>query len=88
MFLIFRHISIQDISTSTRVRHNPTVAELTVSVQAHTDDMFQLGDDYQCDIQIIGRFILLFQGFKGIRQWPINLCTSPVIIHEINPSVD
>ena len=28
------------------------------------------------------------QGSKGIRQWPINLCTSPMMIQKINPSVD
>ena len=28
------------------------------------------------------------QGFKGIRQWLINLCTSPIIIHKITPSVN
>ena len=25
---------------------------------------------------------------KGIRQWPINLCTSPMIIHKITPFID
>ena len=25
---------------------------------------------------------------KGIIQWPINLCTSPMMIHKITPSVD
>ena len=29
-----------------------------------------------------------FQGSLGIRQWDINACTSPMIIHEITPSVD
>ena len=28
------------------------------------------------------------QGSKGIRQWPINGCTFPVMIHKITPSVD
>ena len=28
------------------------------------------------------------QGSKGIRQWPINLCKSPMIMHKITPSVD
>ena len=28
------------------------------------------------------------QGSKGIRQWPINLCTSPMMILKGNPSVD
>ena len=28
------------------------------------------------------------QGAKGIRQCLINLCTSPMIIHKITPSVD
>ena len=23
---------------------------------------------------------------KGIMQWPINLCTSPIMTHKINPS--
>ena len=27
-------------------------------------------------------------GSKGIRQWLINLCTSPMIIRKITPSVD
>ena len=30
----------------------------------------------------------VIQGFKGIRQWPINLCTSPMMLHKINPSID
>ena len=28
------------------------------------------------------------QGSKGIRQWPINWCTSPMIIHKITPSLE
>ena len=28
------------------------------------------------------------QGSKGIRQWPMNLCTSSIFIHKITPSVD
>ncbi len=28
------------------------------------------------------------QGSKGIRQWPIYLCTSPMMIHKITPSVN
>ena len=28
------------------------------------------------------------QGSKGIRQWPLNLCTSPMIMDKITPSVD
>ena len=28
------------------------------------------------------------QGSKGIRQRPINWCTSPMVIHKITPSVD
>ena len=28
------------------------------------------------------------QGSKGIRHWPINRCTSPMMIHKITPSVD
>ena len=28
------------------------------------------------------------QGSKGVRQWPINSYTSPMIIHKITPSVD
>ena len=28
------------------------------------------------------------QGSKGIRQWPMNWCTFPMMIHEITPSVD
>ena len=27
------------------------------------------------------------QGSKGISQWPINCCTSPIIIHKITPYV-
>ena len=30
----------------------------------------------------------LNQESKGIRQWPINLCTSPMMIHKITPSLD
>ena len=29
-----------------------------------------------------------YQGSKEITQWPINLCTSPIIMHKITPSVD
>ncbi len=32
--------------------------------------------------------VILDQGSKGIRQWPINWCTSPMIMHKIIPSVD
>ena len=32
-------------------------------------------------------FIFL-QGSKGIRQWPINWCTSPIMIQKIIPYVD
>ena len=28
------------------------------------------------------------QGSKGIRQWTINCCTSPMMTHKITPSVD
>ena len=28
------------------------------------------------------------QGSKGIRQRPINLCTSPMMIQKITPSID
>ena len=28
------------------------------------------------------------QGSKGIRQWPINCCTFPIMIHKITPSVE
>ena len=28
------------------------------------------------------------QGCKGIRQWPINWCTSPIIIHKTTSSTD
>ena len=28
------------------------------------------------------------QGSKGIRQWPVNCCTSPLIIHQITTSLD
>ena len=56
IYVFFRHIYIKDIATSTRVRQNPTVAELTVSIQAQMENMFQFDDDYQCSIQIIGRF--------------------------------
>ena len=28
------------------------------------------------------------QGSKGIRQWPINWWTDPMMIHKIMPSVD
>ena len=28
------------------------------------------------------------QGSKGIRQWQLNGCTSPIMIHKITPSVD
>ena len=31
---------------------------------------------------------LKIQGSKGIRQWPINSCTSPMMIHKIIPYVD
>ena len=31
---------------------------------------------------------LYYQGSKGIRQWPINCCTSPIMIHTITPSLD
>ena len=30
----------------------------------------------------------LTRGSKGIRRWPINWCTSPMVIHEITPSED
>ena len=32
--------------------------------------------------------IIIIQGSKGIRQWSINLYTSPMIIYKIIPSVD
>ena len=28
------------------------------------------------------------QGSKGVRQWTINLCTSPMMIYKITPCVD
>ena len=31
------------------------------------------------------KYFKLIQGFKGIRQWPINLCTSLMMIHNITP---
>ena len=30
----------------------------------------------------------IIQGSKGIRHWPINLCTTPIMIHKITPYVD
>ncbi len=32
--------------------------------------------------------IHLFQGAKGIKQWLINWCTSPIMTHKIMPFVD
>ena len=32
--------------------------------------------------------IIRIQRSKGIRQWPINCCTSPMMIEKITPSVD
>ena len=29
-----------------------------------------------------------FQGYKGIRQWPIKGCIHPMMINKITPSVD
>ena len=29
-----------------------------------------------------------WHGSKGIRQWPVNWCTSPMMIHKTIPSVD
>ncbi len=37
---------------------------------------------------LIFPYIHLMQGSKGIRQWLINLCTSPMIINKIIPSLD
>ena len=34
------------------------------------------------------KFKGIYQGSKGKRQWPMNLCTSPMMIHKITPSVD
>ena len=31
---------------------------------------------------------LVFQGSQGIRQWLINLCTSPIMIRKITPFVN
>ena len=34
------------------------------------------------------RIYIYTQGSKGIMQWPINSCTSPMMIHKIASSVD
>ena len=39
----------------------------------------------QIDLQQI---YTLNQGSKGIRQWPVNCCTSPIMKNKITPSVD
>ena len=31
---------------------------------------------------------LRIQESKGLRQWPINICTSPMMMHKIAPYVD
>ena len=31
---------------------------------------------------------VIIQGSKGIRQWTINWCKSPIMIYKITPSVD
>ena len=35
----------------------------------------------------VAHFISSSQGLKEIRQWPIIGCTSPMMIHQITPSV-
>ena len=32
--------------------------------------------------------MIFFQGSKGIRQMPINWCTSPIMIHKITLFID
>ena len=34
------------------------------------------------------KFYIKLKGSKGKRQWPINRCTSPIIIHKITPAVN
>ena len=50
--------------------------------------IYGLGVETPLTIIIIYKFEHLTQGAKGIRQWRINWCTSSMIIHKINPSVD
>ena len=44
--------------------------------------------NFQIKIILINLLLRDSQGSKGIRQLPINLCTSPMSIHKITPSVD
>ena len=36
----------------------------------------------------VSKLLDKIQGCKGIRQFPINLCVSPMMTHKIDPSVD
>ena len=38
-------------------------------------------------MEVLGLMTAIHQGTKGIRQWPINWCTTQMMIHKITPSV-
>ena len=42
---------------------------------------------YKFNLKLKSRTGEIEQGFKGIRQWPINRCTSPMMIHKFTSFV-
>ena len=60
MFIIFRHISIKDVSTSTRVSADLGKAELTINIEVEQSSMLKYQETSVCSSQLIGIFFYLY----------------------------